>query len=153
MSDRYRDYAHLVRLALLFLAGIVVFLVVRAALVPKDFGALGHYRPGALDDNRERKPSFAGQAACAECHDDVLAAKSKGKHVTVHCEACHGALASHAADPTTAAASKPVVPALCLVCHLKNAAKPSKFPQVDPDDHAGTEPCNTCHAPHSPAVS
>lgn len=153
MRERYRDYEHLLRLALLFVAGIAVFVVLRAVLVPEGFGDLGHYRPGALDDNRARTPSFAGQPACAACHDDVLEAKAKGKHAGVHCEACHGPLTAHAADPTTASATKPVVPALCVVCHESNVAKPASFPQVDPAEHAGEESCATCHAPHSPAVS
>ena len=45
----WKDAEHLFRLAGLFVAGLVVFLVVRAWLIPENFGAYGHYRPGAVD--------------------------------------------------------------------------------------------------------
>jgi hypothetical protein len=44
---RFRDAEHLARLAGLFLAGAALFVVLRAALVPDDFGVYGHYRAGA----------------------------------------------------------------------------------------------------------
>jgi hypothetical protein len=153
MNERSSDYGHLGRFALLFVAGAVAFMVLRAVFIPAGFGDLGHYRSGALEDNREHRPSFAGQAACAECHEDALETKSRGKHAGVRCEACHGALAAHASDPTAAAASKPAVPDLCVVCHGESVSRPAGFPQVDPVEHAAGEACTACHAPHAPAVS
>ena len=68
----FKDAAHLVRLAVLFAAGLLAFGVARAALVPKDFGTLGHYRAGAIDDVRAKPIAYAGQKACAEWHVDVV---------------------------------------------------------------------------------
>ena len=150
MNSLFKETAHLFRAAALFAAGILVFLVVRAALVPKDFGELGHYRAGALVDARTRPMSFAGRAACEECHGDVAEVRKGSKHAGIGCEACHGALAAHAQDPTSV---KPVLPdpaKLCLVCHADNVAKPAGFPHVDPKEHAGGEACTTCHKPHHP---
>lgn len=154
MTGRFRDSRHLLRAAMLFGAGILVFLVARAVLVPKDFGTLGHFREGAIADNRAREVSFAGRAACGDCHSDIVDARKGSKHAQVGCEACHGALAAHASasDPS---ASKPVKPdprKICLVCHLSNIAKPKGFPQVDPKDHGEGGACGDCHKPHHPEL-
>jgi uncharacterized CHY-type Zn-finger protein len=82
----------------------------------------------------------------------VVAKKNTGKHAHVNCEACHGALASHADDPSTV---KPVLPdtaVLCARCHTASAAKPKGFPQVEPAEHSQGLPCETCHNPHSPGM-
>jgi len=52
---RFSDWVHLVRPALVLIAGMGVFLIIRAAVVPKDFGKYGHYRPAALDLVRSRQ--------------------------------------------------------------------------------------------------
>lgn len=153
MRELFRDAEHLVRLALLFVAAIAVFLVVRGLAVPEDFGELGHYRTGALADNRARPIAFAGRAACIECHSDVEDLRKGGAHAGIGCEACHGPLAAHAADPTTAAAARPDSKAICLVCHLRNVAKPKGFPQIDPKDHGEGAACVECHKPHAPGIS
>jgi hypothetical protein len=145
-----KEAAHLIRLAALFVAGFVTFLLIRQAIVPAGFGKYGHFRAGALDDVRARPISFAGRSACEGCHDDKRAALNKGKHINVGCEACHGPLAAHADDPDKV---KPVLPdtrQLCPVCHETNSAKPKGFPQVDSKDHSGGEPCKSCHQPHTP---
>ena len=61
-------------------------------------------------------------------------------------------LLRHAEDPTSV---KPVLPdtsVLCASCHAASAAKPKGFPQVDPAEHSGGLPCQTCHNPHSPGM-
>jgi hypothetical protein len=47
---------------------------------------------------------------------------------------------------------KPDTAVLCARCHTASAAKPVGFPQVDPADHSGGVPCETCHNPHSPVI-
>lgn len=153
MGRPFANARHLVRLAGLFAAGIVVFLLLRLFFVPPGFGQYGHYRPGALDDNRNQVLIHAGRAACAECHDDKTAELAGGSHRGVGCEACHGALGAHAREEEGAAVPTPPDPAtLCLVCHQVNAARPAGFPQVDPREHGDGESCSECHTPHSPAL-
>jgi hypothetical protein len=152
MGGLFGHKEHLVRVAGLFLCGVLVFLVLQALLVPKGFGVYGHFRAGALDDNRARALAFAGQAACVECHSDVADAKKAGRHAGVHCEACHGALARHAADPTEQKAEKPDSRVLCVRCHQMNVARPASFPQIDAAEHAGGEACTSCHAAHNPGL-
>jgi len=151
--NRFADWQHLARVAGLFLVGLVLFLALQAFLVPPGFGTYGHFRAGALADNRARALSYAGQAACAECHSDVVDLRKTGKHASVSCEACHGPLAGHAADPATASATRPDPAKLCLVCHAPNAAKPRGFPTIVLEEHAGRESCLTCHVAHQPGAT
>lgn len=151
MGGLFRHGGHLVRVAGLFLAGVLAFLVLQAFLVPEGFGALGHYRAGAIEENRVRPVAFAGRAACVECHSDVPDAMKGGRHAGVHCEACHGPLAGHAGDPTEKKAVRPDSKALCARCHAANVARPARFPQVEVADHMGEEACTTCHVAHQPA--
>jgi len=128
----------------------VAFLVLQALLVPKGFGVYGHYRAGALEENRARPVAFAGRAACVECHSDVPEAMKGGRHEGVRCEACHGPLAAHAGDPSEKKAVRPDSRVLCARCHAANVARPARFPQVDLVEHAGKEACTGCHKAHNP---
>ena len=150
MRSKFKDAGHLVLLALVFACGLAVFLILRAAIVPPSFGVYGHYRAAALEETRLHPIAFAGQSTCASCHVDEAATKSKGKHLTVKCEACHGALAAHAEDPVSVKPQLPDVKILCARCHEADAAKPKSFPQVVTKEHSGGELCTTCHQPHSP---
>jgi hypothetical protein len=146
-----KDKEHLFRMAGLFLAGIVAFLLLRVALVPKDFGVTGHYRFGALADARAKPLVYAGAAACADCHADVMKKRKGSRHEQISCETCHGPQLKHATvDPGANKPAKLDERALCLRCHTANVAKPKGFKQVDPKDHGDGGVCTTCHAPHTP---
>lgn len=151
--NAFKDSGHLFRLAGVFFAGILVFLVLRGFLVPKSFGEYGHYRGNALAEIAARPVNYAGHETCETCHSDVLEKKKDGKHAHVNCEACHGPLAKHADDPASVTPERLDAAVLCVRCHEANAAKPKGFPQIVSADHAGGVPCDTCHQPHSPAIS
>ena len=153
MRGLFKDKEHLLRMAALFAVGVLVFVVARGLLVPEDFGVYGHFRAGALQDNRQRPPGFAGRAACGDCHADVLEARAGSRHAGVGCEACHGALGRHAEEPEAMAPVKPDGAHVCLVCHVANVAKPKSFPQVDPAEHGDGQPCSDCHRPHHPEIA
>ena len=151
MKFSFKDANHLIRLAAIFAIGTLLFVVVRAQMVPDDFGRYGHYRAGAIDDERARTPVHAGQAACAGCHPDVVELRAKARHAAVSCEACHGALASHASGEVV----KPPRPdgrELCIRCHAAKTGKPRQYPTVSAKEHAGDEACITCHTPHNPKM-
>lgn len=150
MKDFLRSAEHLIRVVVLLALGVVVFLVIRQAVVPTDFGKYGHFRPAALGDIRARPVKFAGHAVCESCHSDVAETKNKGQHAGVACEACHGPLANHAEDPGSVIPKLPDVAVLCVRCHEANASKPKSFPQVVSAEHSGGMVCNTCHQPHNP---
>ena len=86
----------------------------------------------------------------------VLVPPSFGKYGhyrgDVACEACHGALANHAADPASVVPIKLDAAVLCARCHQANTAKPSTFPQVIAEEHSAGIACDTCHQPHSPVI-
>jgi predicted CXXCH cytochrome family protein len=119
-------------------------------VVPKDFGKYGHYRAGALDAAAAKPVSYAGQEACAMCHEEQVSARSGGRHAGIACESCHGPLAAHANDPTSLTPKRPDSGVLCVRCHEKDAAKPKAFPQVATAGHFTGEACHTCHKPHNP---
>ncbi|HXK11521.1 MAG TPA: cytochrome C [Vicinamibacteria bacterium] len=150
MDGSFGHKGHLVRVAALFAASLVAFFVLRALFVPAGFGLYGHYRAGAIEENRLRPVAFAGRAACVECHSDVPDAMKGGPHERVRCEACHGPLAAHAGDPAEKKAVRPDSRVLCARCHAASVARPARFPQIDVADHAGQEACTTCHAAHNP---
>lgn len=152
MSGGPNPYSHLFRMAALFAAGILIFLVARSFFVPKDFGVLGHYRLGALEDAKQRPITFAGQAACVECHSDIGDLRKTARHAKVSCESCHGPLASHAAGEEPLKPAHPDGLKTCLGCHVKSPSKPSAFPQIEVADHAGDNKCSECHNPHAPKI-
>ena len=147
-----KDAGHLLRFAFLFVLAFAIFLVVRHFVVPRSFGQYGHYRGAAIAEIAARPVKFAGHDTCETCHADILDAKKTGKHANVNCEACHGALAKHADDPSIMP-PKLDTAVLCVRCHAASAAKPKDFPQVDADQHSSGVPCETCHKPHDPALT
>jgi len=148
--SKFKDSAHLLRVAAVFLLGAIAFVALRAAVIPKSFGRYGYYRGDALREITSQPLGYAGHEACEGCHPDILEVKSKGVHAHVNCESCHGPLAKHADSPTEIKPVLPEVATLCVRCHSENIAKPSGFPQVNAKEHSGGQPCNTCHQPHSP---
>jgi uncharacterized CHY-type Zn-finger protein len=149
----FKDVEHLLRLAALFLAAALVFGIARAAFVPASFGTLGHYRATAVDEARRRPIAHAGQAACAECHTDVVELRAQARHKAIACESCHGPLAKHASGTDDQKPVRPVATPLCVHCHAANTGKSRRYPTVDIKDHAGSESCITCHKPHNPKIS
>ena len=145
----FKDVSHLLRLLLLSTVGVVIFLGFRYIAVPAGFGQYGHYRGPALNDIRNLQISFAGHAVCENCHTEEGDKVAAGPHRGVHCEACHGAQAKHAEDPST----KPVLPKtpdLCTGCHEASPAKPKTLSQVVSAEHSDSVDCKTCHQPHNP---
>jgi len=153
MRQFLKDREHLVRMAALFVAGLVLFLIVRIVLVPKDFQELGHFRTGALADNMAQPMAFAGREACGACHPDVVDERQGSRHAAIACEACHGALAKHAAAPGSLKPARPDARTLCLVCHREDVGSPKTFKQVNPQTHMEGQACISCHKPHHPEMA
>jgi hypothetical protein len=172
MRSRFPHATHVVRVAAVFLAGIILFLIARSALVPEDFGVLGFYRAGAIDDVRAKPIGHAGTAACVGCHVGKYESEfgdpehppadlvADNRHSVLPCEGCHGPLAFHAADQKLKEEKKdggtgrpvPEVAGdkLCLGCHRQITGRPATQPQVIPVDHGAKDACISCHRPHRP---
>lgn len=153
MRHLFRHKEHLVRMAVLFMGGTLLFLILRAFMVPSDFGVYGHFRAGALGDNRGQPVQYAGQAACAQCHPDIVEARAGGRHEKVRCEACHGALAAHAEGRMEEKPTRPDTRTTCLGCHAKTVSRPPGFPQIVPPEHSPEGSCTDCHMAHTPGLS
>jgi hypothetical protein len=153
MGNRFKNAEHLIRVALVFLAGCVLFVIARGLFVPKTFGQYGHYRAAAIEEIAARTPRFAGREVCETCHSEVADLKKTGAHAKVGCEACHGPLKKHAEDPASVVPQLPDTKVLCVKCHEANSAKPAGFPQVVSKDHAGDTACKDCHKPHKPGLN
>lgn len=152
MKESAGNWSHILRMAGLFVVGLVLFLVVRALLVPADFGTYGHFRAGALEDNRAIPITYAGRADCAGCHDEVVEVKKAGRHGELGCETCHGALLAHAENPVAVVPERPDPRRTCLVCHERNVGQPEWFKAIVVEEHAPSGACADCHVPHSPAI-
>lgn len=150
---RFADYQHVLRMAGVFLAGVVLFLVWRSWMVPEDFGVYGHYRAGAIAEAANRTPVFAGQASCIDCHSDVQQLRATGRHAQVTCEACHGPLGVHARGETDVAPIRPSNRGVCLSCHIARPGMPVSFPKIIVNEHSESGPCTDCHKSHAPGMS
>jgi Cytochrome c3 len=178
MGDRFQHARHVFRLGAVLGVALVVFLIARSAAIPSDFGVLGYYRAGALDDNRALPIVHAGRTACMECHDGTydppepdepsgkklavttpLDPVKDNKHFKLNCEACHGPLQKHVADEDKEmAVPKVASDTLCLGCHRTLAGRPKTQPQVVPAVHTNdvgekTDGCAGCHKPHWPKTA
>lgn len=150
-----KDYRHLVRAGILALSVVAAFLVARKLMVPADFGKLGHYRAGALDEIAGISPKFADAKSCAKCHGKQSAARAANAHRGMSCQSCHGPLAAHVADPRGANPGKPAAGGtreFCGRCHYANQSRPRNFPQVDPASHNPGVVCKECHDSHAPKL-
>lgn len=152
MKRWLHDAGHLIRVGAVLALGLVLFLLLQRLMVPAGFGQLGHYRPAALQDIRSRPTTYAGQAACAMCHDEVVKVRAAGPHVGVSCEACHGPQFKHTEDPVANKPKALVVADLCRRCHEADEAKPKFVKQVNTQEHSGGVACNACHQPHRPKI-
>jgi hypothetical protein len=137
-----------VRLVLLTLGIVGSYLVARYFLTPASFGQYGFYRGQALDEMASHPITYAGRAACEDCHYDECQKVLQFEHKTLSCEACHGAAQAHVENPDI----KPAVLTYshCVRCHEANPSRPAWHKQIDSRDHYTGEPCVSCHVPHAP---
>jgi hypothetical protein len=148
----WRDYEHVLRMAVVFAVAIAGFLVWRAWMVPKDFGVYGHYRAGAPAEIAALPVVYAGQGLCVSCHTDVRDLRQTGRHAGVACEACHGPLGPHARGETDVAPIRPSTRGVCLTCHTARLGMPAAFPKIVVKEHSDAGPCTDCHKAHAPGV-
>ena len=142
----------IVPLALIFAAAIAALFIARKLLVPATFGQLGYYRAAAVDEIAAQPIAYAGSKACLDCHDDVDQIKRQSKHQGVSCEVCHGDAAKHVEAPDQVKPIKPIGRGYCPLCHGYDPARPTGFPQINPDVHNPGRACMSCHNPHNPML-
>jgi hypothetical protein len=105
---------------------------------------------------RDLAPRYATVADCVSCHDPEYVKLTSATHAGIGCESCHGPLAAHAADATSAqAAGHPVTfsvtkptDVVCRDCHVSAVGRPAGFREIVVDDHY-LPLCLQCHDPHT----
>ena len=164
------------------LLGIVVLavggLLFKQLLLPDSFGAYGHYRPAAIEEEAQVLVRHGTNESCVKCHAWEAKMHKNGKHQTISCEFCHGPYADHVteheADPAIdwvmdrriiAEKSGPLpvkkdkeITMLCLRCHNTEIKARSEevIKTVAMPDHLKkqdvklTHTCNQCHHVHAP---
>jgi hypothetical protein len=142
---------HVKRALLLLGVVIIVFLIVRSIMVPESFGKYGWYRGNSVNDNMNFKVEYSNSNKCADCHKNIYSVWTNASHKTVNCETSHGQSEDHINNirimPQPVNDSKE----FCGLCHFKRVARPSEFPQIDPEsEHGEGLRCTYCHNPHKP---
>jgi len=138
-----------VRLLVTIAFVVAVLIFARSRLVPESFGEIGHYRADVLPEIASQELRYAGLQVCADCHDDIEAARSASFHHGLTCEGCHEASAAHAEDLE----QLPIIPTgrgVCMRCHSYLSSRPTGFPQIIEAVHNPMESCADCHDPHDP---
>ncbi len=156
---------HLWRAVLILLIGLILAVVGRHFLIPKSFGERGFYRFDSVAEYASKPVEHGDANSCSSCHQPVCETAKGGKHATVACQGCHGALSTHVKNNAKFAnATVDKSPEMCLLCHEKLRARPEAFPQIDVMEHLvgnsviskgeaiPEEVCVTCHDVHNPGM-
>lgn len=151
-------HRHLLRALLLLLGALLLFFVVRTFLTPHSFGQYGHFRGDNLKEQAAIALVHGSPSSCGECHQDQVGIVSKGPHIKIPCQDCHGPLGKHVTEEGIQPMPITKSFALCARCHQKLEARPKTFPQINLQEHVlskgknleSEEICSSCHRPHNP---
>jgi predicted CXXCH cytochrome family protein len=148
---------HAWRPLIVAISAVAVLLLVRAKVVPSDFGVngrsftYGFFRKGNIDDWKAFKVKYRGKEYCKECHEEKLTEILSSPHKIIQCENCHGPAIDHPDNPATLTVDRSR--ALCLRCHAGlpyPQSHRSELPAIDPEKHNPDKACFECHNPHHP---
>ena len=159
------------RFGVLKVSGLLFFLGLLSlpslALPQKGTASDGKSSPGEqatkpAATSAPQSSDYAGAESCKTCHADIYNGWEKSPHwkqtykeggIAKHgCEDCHGAAASHVADPTDTSklflfekATPKEIDSRCLGCH----AGGTQHMNAINSEHAKNEvSCVSCHSPH-----
>ena len=143
---------HLKRAILLLAIAIIGFIAVRSIIVPNSFGQYDWYRGDSVTEIMNLPLKHASSASCGEenCHKSIYTIWSDSGHKTINCETCHGPSEKHVNNIRIMPQPANDTREFCGLCHFIRAARPSDFPQIDPETHGESLRCAYCHNPHKP---
>ncbi|MCK9419173.1 MAG: cytochrome c3 family protein [Nitrospirae bacterium] len=150
---------HIFRPLFVFIGIVLLVLLARIVLVPKDFGVgergymYGWHRLGNEEEwkNTITKVKYQGSEYCKDCHPDKYDSIGKTPHRIIQCENCHGPAIDHPSDPPKLEIDRSRE--LCLRCHFPlpyTSSGRAKLKSIDPDTHNPDSECSSCHNPHKP---
>lgn len=149
--------SHAYRPLYLVIALVIVILVARAIIVPKDFGMhekgymYGWYRKASEDDWKNIKVKYKGKEYCKDCHSANYEIISTTPHTIIQCENCHSPAIDHPASPEKLEINRSRE--LCLRCHAKLPYEQSGrawIRGINNEEHNPGMECVGCHNPHKP---
>ena len=141
---------------------VILILIARALVVPKDFGIgargymYGWHRQGNEEEWKKFKIKYRGSEFCKDCHNKNHTSIKKSPHKNIQCENCHGPASDEKSDHWSEQRPKLAIDrsrAQCLRCHFPlpyPTSGRSKIRGVDPDKHNPDSECAMCHNPHYP---
>jgi hypothetical protein len=153
---------HVFRPLFVVIGIIVLILLTRMVVVPKDFGIgdrgymYGWHRKSNEEDWKKIKVKYMGREYCKDCHSDKYDAIMKTPHAIIQCENCHGPANDAKSEHPSEERPKLVIDksrAHCLRCHFPlpyPSSGRSKIRGIDPEKHNPDIECATCHNPHKP---
>ncbi|MFQ5636335.1 MAG: hypothetical protein ACE5G3_13530 [Gammaproteobacteria bacterium] len=149
--------AHLFRLALLLLLGVVAFLGVKNLMTPASWNYEVWYRAAARGELAGLPAVHGGNESCQSCHEDAYDDVTSYSHETLNCEGCHGPLTKHVRDGEKIAHAREGSNWQCLNCHAASISKSPDFPQYPGNVRRHKQRkdgvlCTKCHDPHDPTV-
>jgi hypothetical protein len=149
--------SHVLRPLIVVVGMVILILLARLVVVPKDFGAhergymYGWHNKANEQFWKDFKVKYQGAEYCKDCHDKNYASIKKSPHRNIECENCHGPAVDHPDNPPKLAIDKSR--AQCLRCHYPLPYPTSGRAQIrgiDPDKHNPDVECAMCHNPHKP---
>ncbi len=153
---------HILRPLFAVIGIVVLILLARMVIVPKDFGIgergymYGWHRKSNEEDWKKIKVKYMGREYCKDCHQDKYDKIKDTPHAIIQCENCHGPANDAKGDHPSEERPKLVIDksrAHCLRCHFPLPYPTSgraKIKGIDPDKHNPDIECSTCHNPHKP---
>lgn len=148
---------HVLRPLLLVIVLVLLILVARHFMVPKDFGIgptgymYGWHRMSSEEYWKAFKVKYRTAEYCKDCHGDKIALIAASPHRIINCENCHGPAVDHPDDPPKLMIDRSRE--LCLRCHfplLYPTSGRAKIRGIDPEEHNPGVACADCHNPHKP---
>ncbi len=155
---------HVLRPLFVVIGIVILILLARTVLVPKDFGIwqrgymYGWHRHGNEEDWKNFKVKYMGKEYCKDCHSDKYDSINKTPHKIIQCENCHGPAGTPEGVVHYDSDKRPKLPidksrAQCLRCHFPLSYPTSgraNIRSINPDKHNPDIECSTCHNPHNP---
>jgi len=149
--------SHLIRLGLLFAAGLIIFLSIKSWQTPASWNHEVWYRGAAREDIANLPSVHGGNQSCQSCHEDAYDDATSYAHHNLNCEGCHGPVTLHVIDGEKIADAKGASNWQCLNCHSELISKPESFPQYPGNIRRHEQRkegvlCVKCHDPHDPSI-
>lgn len=151
--------SHIWRPLFVVLGIVVLILIARQFLVPKDFGIhergymYGWYEKSDEEYWKNIAVKYKSSEYCKDCHSDKYSMIMQTPHAIIQCEGCHGPAMEHPADPPKLAIDKSR--AQCLRCHYPlpyHTSGRADIRGIDPEKHNPDIECSMCHNPHKPNI-